>query len=130
MTSDRKKPGVAFWMTVAVVVVLAYPLSFGPACWISSRIEIGRKLLSVVYRPMTAGIRIKDFQVLLADAHSRVVAEGGGLRMQPARSGLNLIDWYAKVGAADHWHWCYDVEHCPNNGFTQRWEWRKEPGFD
>ena len=31
MTTDRKKPGVAFWTTVVVVVVLvAYPLSFGP----------------------------------------------------------------------------------------------------
>ena len=30
MTSDRNKPGVAFWATVVVVVVLvAYPLSFG-----------------------------------------------------------------------------------------------------
>jgi hypothetical protein len=33
MTSNRKKPGVAFWGTVVVVVMLAYPLSFGPACW-------------------------------------------------------------------------------------------------
>jgi hypothetical protein len=33
--TDRKKPGVAFWATVAVVVaLLAYPLSFGPACWL------------------------------------------------------------------------------------------------
>jgi hypothetical protein len=32
--TDRKKPGVAFWATVVLVVVLAgYPLSFGPACW-------------------------------------------------------------------------------------------------
>jgi hypothetical protein len=34
MSEDRKKPGVAFWVTVGLVVVLmAYPLSFGPACW-------------------------------------------------------------------------------------------------
>jgi hypothetical protein len=39
MTS-RKKPGLAFWATVVVVVVLvAYPLSFGPACWITSRFQ-------------------------------------------------------------------------------------------
>jgi hypothetical protein len=37
MTS-RKKPGVAFWATVAVVVVpLLYVLSFGPACWITDQ---------------------------------------------------------------------------------------------
>ena len=41
----RKKPGLAFWAAVALVVVLvAYPISFGPACWwfsapVSSRIE-------------------------------------------------------------------------------------------
>ncbi len=38
MTPSRKKPSVAFWATVVVVVALvAYPLSFGPACWIASR---------------------------------------------------------------------------------------------
>jgi hypothetical protein len=33
MTSDQKKPGMAFWASVVVVVVflaLAYPLSYGP----------------------------------------------------------------------------------------------------
>ncbi len=36
--TDRKKTGVAFWATVVVIVVLvAYPLSVGPAFWIVSR---------------------------------------------------------------------------------------------
>jgi hypothetical protein len=47
MTS-RKKPGVAFWATVAVFVVLAYPLSFGPACWTMSR--VGPRRLPRFYR--------------------------------------------------------------------------------
>jgi len=34
MTS-RKKPGVAFWATVALVVALLYIAGFGPACWLS-----------------------------------------------------------------------------------------------
>jgi hypothetical protein len=34
MTSDRKKPGVAFWATVSLVAMLAYPLSVGPAEWL------------------------------------------------------------------------------------------------
>ena len=36
--TDRKKPGVAFWATVALVVMLiGYPLSVGPAFWITNR---------------------------------------------------------------------------------------------
>src|SRR5260370_147767 len=38
MTTDRKKPGVAFWATVALAVVLVgYPLSQGPAGWLITR---------------------------------------------------------------------------------------------
>src|SRR5262249_29277942 len=34
MSSSHKKPAMAFWATVVVVMLLvAYPLSFGPACW-------------------------------------------------------------------------------------------------
>jgi hypothetical protein len=36
--ADRKNPGLAFWATVAAVVaLLAYPLSFGPACWLTAQ---------------------------------------------------------------------------------------------
>jgi hypothetical protein len=53
MNYEHKKPGVAFWATVVVVVALAYPLSFGPACWINCRTGwIGRETLSISYRPL------------------------------------------------------------------------------
>jgi hypothetical protein len=52
MTS-RKKPGVAFWATVVLVVLLVvYPLSFGPACWISSRIKAHEKFVDGFYQPV------------------------------------------------------------------------------
>jgi len=36
MNSDRKRLGVAFWATVAlVVVIVGYPLSVGPASYIA-----------------------------------------------------------------------------------------------
>jgi hypothetical protein len=37
--TDRKKPGLAFWITVPLVAVLAYIVSIGPATWIEARIE-------------------------------------------------------------------------------------------
>jgi len=56
MTSDRKKPTTGFWITVALVaVLLAYPLSFGPACWIESRFLPDGSInsrFSGVYRPL------------------------------------------------------------------------------
>ena len=41
MTSDRKHPGVAFWATVVMVVLLVgYPLSWGPiGCVVTSNYE-------------------------------------------------------------------------------------------
>jgi len=37
MTSPRKKPSAGFWIVVAMVAVLVgYPLSFGPACWLTA----------------------------------------------------------------------------------------------
>ena len=51
--TDRKKPGVAFWATVALVAVLvAYPLSFGPACWLVDWGFLNSKFMSITYRPI------------------------------------------------------------------------------
>jgi hypothetical protein len=34
MTTDRKKPGVAFWATLVLIAgLVAFPLSAGPASW-------------------------------------------------------------------------------------------------
>jgi hypothetical protein len=49
----RKHPTPGFWITLALVAVLVgYPLSFGPACWISERTENDGKILSFLYRPI------------------------------------------------------------------------------
>src|SRR5262245_56269147 len=53
MTSDRKKPGVAFWAAVVVVALLvAYPLSFGPACWLVDRGYVAARPVARCYRPI------------------------------------------------------------------------------
>ncbi len=53
MTSDRKKPAAGFWITVALVAVLVYVVSFGPACWIASRTRTDdAKLFAIAYKPM------------------------------------------------------------------------------
>ena len=54
--TERKNPGVAFWATVVVAVVLmAYPLSFGPFCRMVYNGDLSDSTthgLTVFYQPM------------------------------------------------------------------------------
>jgi hypothetical protein len=86
MTDDqKKKPGVAFWATVVVVVVLlAYPVGLGPLCWITSRTSFGASAVSIIYRPLTSGISYPG-------SHYE--------RIQ------HTFVWYTTVGAAPNWGW-------------------------
>jgi len=95
MTS-RKKPGVTFWATVAVVVLLvAYPLSFGPACWISSRTG-GEKTVSTVYRPV---MNICDKTAITK----------------------SVAFWYSNLMALQNWHWIKVDWDDPDS--PPRWRW-------
>jgi hypothetical protein len=96
MTSDRKKPGVAFWATVVLVVALgAYPLSWGPACWVSSRLDAGCSCLPLVYRPMIWAMARND----------RVAA---------------ALNRYAELGAAPNWYWL-DISEPEINPYDFVW---------
>jgi hypothetical protein len=81
MSEPTKKPGVMFWTTVVVVVTLLYPISFGPACWLSSHTNIGVLIVDVAYHPL-----------LLIWLHS------------PRPIGKSFV-WYSNLGAADGWMW-------------------------
>ncbi len=55
MSNDRRKPGVAFWGTVVAVVTVAYPLSIGPAIWLSHRLGNPQWIMNVteaIYGPL------------------------------------------------------------------------------
>jgi hypothetical protein len=53
LTADRKKPGMAFWATVVVVVVLVlYPLSLGPAARLAQEGLLDEEALSIIYSPL------------------------------------------------------------------------------
>jgi len=54
-TSNRKHPSVAFWLTVALVAaIVAYPLSFGPACWLALRGSLPKQPTARLYKPLIA----------------------------------------------------------------------------
>ena len=81
--TDHKHPTAGFWIIVALVAVLVgYPLSFGPACWITSRTNVGVSAVPIVYRPIT-----------------------WGLSSEYAWRLDQTIRWYADIGAEPDWIW-------------------------
>jgi hypothetical protein len=97
--TDRKTPGVTFWATVVVVVVLAaYPLSFGPWCWCTSRLEGEVRSVPPGYRPIT------------------LLAELG-------RPAGHAIRWYASLCAPDDW----ELFWSPYGG--REWFWARSPKY-
>jgi len=87
MTSDRKHPTPGFWLTVALVTALVgYPLSVGPACWISSRAGtiIAARTVNRFYRPLTWCVEA---------THSESLRNG--------------LQWYSRLLAGDGWHWLW-----------------------
>jgi len=50
---ERPQPTAAFWITVALVAVLVgYPLSFGPACWLAKNKSMADYRLRQIYDPL------------------------------------------------------------------------------
>ena len=96
MTSDSKKPGVAFWATVVVVLLVGYPLSLGPACWITSRAKVGGGWVNIPYRPI---IRLWE--------------------VGPEPVG-DFVLWYSGIGATDDWGW---TEHIDFAKSSHAFEW-------
>src|SRR5690242_6006471 len=79
--TERSKPCVTFWSAVVAALGLAYLLSFGPACWITSRAKRGVEHLPFIYRPVLS------------------CWEATPILVQKA------IRFYALVGSAEGWEW-------------------------
>jgi hypothetical protein len=108
LTATRRPPA-GFWITVArVAVLVGYPLSFGPACSITSRAGImAPRRLPTVYRPLIWGLS------------PYATVRNGGLEMNHGPIG-SALRWYARLGAADDsWDWWF----LNQSDGTYEWEW-------
>jgi hypothetical protein len=73
-----------FWIVIALLPVL-YVASFGPACWITSRLRLSGDSI--------------NFTVLPTFYHPLLVTMFYDSRISTA------VQWYARLGAASDWHW-------------------------
>src|SRR5262245_2464539 len=106
MHQEQTRSGTALWLTVLVALLAIYVLSFGPACWASSRINTGAQCVSVAYRPITA------------------------LRSRPndcRTRAATLIRWFSRLGASGGWEWVLVSETCSEA--DAKWSWGPVPIF-
>jgi hypothetical protein len=80
-----KRRSRRFWIIAAMLPAL-YVVSFGPACWISSRIRIGSKAVPLLYAPLNWAWN-----------------HGG-----PSLAGP--LHWYTCLFADENWEWVLDGE--------------------
>jgi hypothetical protein len=52
MSEEHKKPTTGFWISIVLVAVLVYVVSFGPAVWIEFHTGVGQQAIGIVYRPL------------------------------------------------------------------------------
>jgi len=94
MTSDRKHPTAAFWITAALLVVLlGYPLSFGPACSLSFRTSAGGQAIGVIYRPILLLAAHHDESNKLLRRYIHLC--GVSNRHEPMMIESGIIFWYS-----------------------------------
>jgi hypothetical protein len=100
--SGPRKPTASFWATVALVALLAgYVLSFGPACWLTSRLNAGTPAIAFIYRPIFS-----------------VSESVGSVSLDSA------IRWYARLGSASGWRW----QRFRDAKGDVQWVWTEAPG--
>ena len=89
MTTDRKKPGVAFWATVVVVALVVYVASFGPACWLAFDGRLSKTVVAEAYRPVIRAANVAPAPILgLVTAYSGARPFAFSLSEPPGMLGL------------------------------------------
>jgi hypothetical protein len=97
MDSERKRPGLAFWVTVVLLIVLAYPLGFGPACWLNRCTGIGGRWIALAYKPFAERLGASEPKFVELHIESTVDRQ---LRQLRRRCG-DFVLWYAELVAGD-----------------------------
>ena len=124
MSDDRKKPLWPWIVALLIGLPVLYVASFGPACWITSRADRGKRLLPVAYWQILKLMCWKEFRASRppqGDFWSNG-SNAAWLRGHP-------FCWYAEVGAREGAHWFYTVSYERNRGqpapiTREEWEWQ------
>jgi len=88
---NRKERWAKRLMAVNIAIPILYVASFGPACWISSRVNRGASFVTAIYGPAVKIIPIPSVIAIFTDQYSRLGASSGWR-------------WTCVIGSED-WKW-------------------------
>lgn len=74
---NRKERWAKRLMMTIIAVPVLYVASFGPACWLSSRVNMGASFVSAVYGPLVKKVPVPSVIAILIDQYSRLGASSG-----------------------------------------------------
>jgi hypothetical protein len=83
---NRRERWAKWTLAVTLSLPVLYAVSFGPACWITSRVNVGVPVVNVIYLPM----------LWIRDVSPEFIGDG--------------ILWYSRIGSARGWCWSGDHE--------------------
>ncbi|MBI3863307.1 MAG: hypothetical protein HY290_15555 [Planctomycetia bacterium] len=101
---NRRERWAKWTLADVVGVPVLYVLSFGPPCWIATRVSGEFSDAPLIYRPLT-------------------------WTFKQSRVGF-AIQWYTELAAADGWRWYPDIgveETAEGNTVADRWGLRHFP---
>ena|SRR5579872_1743411 len=78
---NQRERWAKWTLAVTLSLPVLYAASFGPACWITSRVTVGVPVVNVVYLPM----------MWIENVSPEFIQDG--------------ILWYSKIGSARGWCW-------------------------
>ena len=78
---NRRERWAKWTLVVTLSLPVLYAASLGPACWITSRVNVGAPIVNVVYLPM----------MWIRDVGPEFIGDG--------------ILWYSRIGSAPGWCW-------------------------
>ncbi len=106
---NRRERWAKWTLAAGISVPLLYVLSFGPACWFSSRMKFGDSAMSFFYFPITLALAFNN-----------------------DTTASHIVNWYAEFRAEDGWQWWTTMyfDENPDGTWTSRldtWTWQYVP---
>ena len=107
--SDGRKTPLGPWVAVLIGLPVLYVVSFGPACWTTSRTNSGAGIIPVVYAPIVKCLSSKKMWLRWTVSKFSTLGAPPEWTWRPD----DEIPIRNKIVMPEHWKWCNRVLNAP-----------------